>query len=519
MTAIAVSENKPIVVLIDLSGLYHPAWRSNENGPVSVAFQGTVDGVHRCANKFPGGLVAVCVDSKRSWRKEMEPTYKAQREKLGNDFDATLDKVKERLRADGFLLWGADGFEADDVIATACETAVVMGHEVAICSPDKDLLQLLRPGVRQLRTHDWSTWGEAEMVAKFGVQPAQLGDWLALVGDTGDNVKGAPGVGPKTATDVLQRFGNLDALYVQIDAAPLEVGATGGGKTVAKFVTSIDQNEQAVRLARKLVELRTDVPFDFREIYDRRDPKPLVATEEENNDMESDEIPISKGPGPKAAEVHENCRVHPACLENDNAIQRGDKDPPPSPVPADPMAPPTPTQLTVIPAEPVEFERALEPRDPGGAVTLAKHLFNSRIYTKFPTWESVLATIIRGRSMGISSAAALDVFHVVEGRPYPFAYLLIALAKKDPDCEYLYCVESSPSSATWETKNRRNPKATRYSYSLEQAREAGLVRPKSGWEKFPEQMLVKFTGATLSRREYQSATLGLTSIEEIGGES
>jgi hypothetical protein len=131
----------------------------------------------------------------------------------------------------------------------------------------------------------------------------------------------------------------------------------------------------------------------------------------------------------------------------------------------------------------------------------------------------VLATIIRGRSMGISSAAALDVFHIVEGRPYPYAYLLIAMAKRDPDCEYLYCVESSPSSATWETKSRRNPKATRFSYSMEQARNAGLVKPKGAWEKFPEQLLVKFTGATLARREYQEATLGLTSIEEMGGDA
>lgn len=492
------------VVLIDLSSLFHPAWRANENGPLSVAFQGTIDGVYRCANISPGALVAVCCDSRKSWRKELAPTYKAQREKLGNDFYATLDKVKERLVTDGFLLWGADGYEADDVIATATETASMMGHEVLICSADKDLLQLLRPGVTQVRTHDWSTWDEAAMVAKFGIRPAQLGDWLALVGDPSDGVKGAPDVGAKTATDVLNRFDNLNALYVQISADPKAVGSKNNGKEIAKFVTNIDLAEDDVRLARKLVELRTNVPFDFREIYQHREAKPLVNTEE-NNDMESDDIPISKGPGPAA-------NAAPAAQTEIKAEHIDVKE--------EPTTTGTPqTQLTIIPAIPVEFERALEPRDPGGAVTLAKHLFNSRIYTKFPTWESVLATIIRGRSMGISSAASLDVFHIVEGRPYPYAYLIIALAKKDPDCEYLYCVESSPSTATWETKSKRNPKVTRFSYGLEQARAAGLVKEKSGWAKFPEQMLVKFAGATLARREYQSATLGLTSIEEMGGEA
>src|SRR4029079_12194331 len=121
-------------------------------------FQATIDGVTRCAKRDPNALVAICLDSRRSWRKEFSSTYKAQRERLANDFYATLDQVKDRLRADGYLLWEAEGFEADDVIATATDEAVRRGHEVAICSADKDLMQLLRPGVKQLRTHDWSLW-------------------------------------------------------------------------------------------------------------------------------------------------------------------------------------------------------------------------------------------------------------------------------------------------------------------------------------------------------------------------
>jgi 5'-3' exonuclease len=495
------------VVLIDLSSLFHPAWRANENGPLSVAYQATVEAVWRCANTSQGSLVAVCMDSRKSWRKEMAPTYKAKREKLGNDFYATLDRVKERLRYDGFLIWGADGYEADDVIATACETALSLGHEVLICSADKDLMQLLRPGVTQLRTHDWSTWDEAAMVAKFGVRPAQLGDWLALVGDTSDEIKGAPDVGPKTATDVLTRFGNLNALYVQISADPLNVGSKSGGKEVAKFVTNIDLAEADVRLARKLVELRTNVPFDFREIYATRTKKPLVKAEE-NDDMESDDIPISKGPGSIPSPAAPAPAATPIPEVTAERVEVKDE---PTPAPA-------PTQLTVIPAQPVEFERALEPRDPSGAVTLAKHLFNSRIYSKFPTWESVLATIIRGRSMGIPSAAALDVFHIIDGKPYPYAYLIIHLAERDPNCQYFYPVEASATKATWETKNRRNPGSTRVTFTIEQAELAGLLKKDgTGWRKNPEDMLVKSSGAKLARRVYPGATLGLISFEEMEG--
>jgi 5'-3' exonuclease len=493
------------VVLIDLSSLYWAAIRVvPSTQPMSEASNIVRAGIRRCY--VDGDLVAICCDEGRSFRKEMAPSYKAQRPEKDAAEIGELQRLKEILVKDGYLLWGVKGFEADDVIATATETAVAIGHEVLICSSDKDLLSLLRPGVKALRTHNWVEVDQAATEARFGVSCKQITDWLALTGDTSDNIPGCKGVGPKTATELLSKFGNLDALYVNLEADPASVA-----KPASALVKNLNECEAAVRLSRQLVELRSDVPFDFRQIYERREATPLVETEEEeeSDDMDSEDIPISRGPGPTSGPAAGSVPEIPA-QDSPRADVKEEMTTAPQPAPQ--------TQLTVLPAIPVEFERALEPRDPPGAVVLAKHLFNSRVYSKFPTWESVLATIIRGRAMGISAAASLDVFHVVEGRPYPFAYLLIAMAKKDPDCEYLYCVESSPSSATWETKNRRNPKATRFTYSLEQARAAGLVKPKSGWEKFPEQMLVKFTGATLARREYQEATLGLTSIEEIGSD-
>jgi 5'-3' exonuclease len=222
-----------------------------------VAFHATIDAVARCTKKDPNALVAICLDSKKSWRKELAPTYKAQREKLADVFYETLDKVKGKLEADGYLLWESDGFEADDVIATATEEAIKRGHTVAICSADKDLLQLLRPGVIQLRTYgsEWAIWGETEAEAKFGVKCSQIGDWLALVGDPSDNIKGCPGVGEKRATAMLQANGDWNGVVKAMESSQFTPAITAA-------IQGFDYET-----TRKLIELRKDVPIAFDDIY------------------------------------------------------------------------------------------------------------------------------------------------------------------------------------------------------------------------------------------------------------
>lgn len=555
MTAATSPAPAPRVVLIDLSSLYWAAIRVvPATQPMSEASNIVRSALRRCYDLTKGDLVAICCDEGRSFRKDMLPEYKAQRPEKDAAEIGELTRLKEILVKDGYLLWGAKGFEADDVIATATEAAVALGHEVRICTSDKDLLALLSlPGVRVLRTHDWREWGVPEAVERFGVQPSQIADWLALAGDTSDNIPHVKGIGAGTATELLTKFGNLDALFVTIEKDPKLVGSTKGGKEIASFVKALDEGEAAVRLARKLVALRTDAPFDFREIYQRRDPQPLVAVtenpEDEEADMDSDDIPISRGPGAARPQlqiqIETPAGTKPFADPHPNTpppAQATPPAPPSQPAPAAAPAPVAPQAAAASAAAPiiaepiiqtgddllagllakkgyvpVDYDRALEPKNPEGAVKLAQHLFNSRVYSKFPTWESVLATILRGRTMGISAVASLDVFHIVEGRPYPLAWLLIALAEKDPNCEYIYCVESSASSATWETKNRRIPKPKRLTWTAEEARAAGMFeKPNNAWNKRPRQMLVKSTGSMLAREEYRIATLGLYSAEEMG---
>lgn len=488
-----------VVLLIDLSSLFWSAWHSSGEDEISQARRRTIEGVQRCIGDNAHRLVAICCDSGRSFRKDLYAEYKANRPEKDHASLGELDRVKEKLREDGFLLWEASGFEADDLIATACEEAVKRGHNVVIASADKDLLQLARPGVKALRTHNWTTVGEEDVLSRFGVAPRLVGDWLALVGDASDNIRGAPGVGPKTATDLLVKHGSLGGIFDALERDPASAAKPA-------VMRSLQQNAESVRLARQLVALRADAPIDFEDLY--RERTPAMSTDEGDDDMGQGEIddgiPISRGPG--AAQLPPPAEAAPP--SNGNGHSNGS-----APVSQ-------PTDMTVMPATivtPTRFELALEPTDIGLAFKLGKALYASRLYARFPNPEAIAAVIIRGREMGLGALASLDVFHVVEGRPYAYAYLIIARAKADDDCEYFQLVDSSAKSATWETKNKRNPKPTKLTYTIEQAKLAGLLaKEKGNWNTRPDDMLTKTAGSKLARIEYPAAALGLISVEEAG---
>ena len=167
----------------------------------------------------------------------------------------------------------------------------------------------------------------------------------------------------------------------------------------------------------------------------------------------------------------------------------------------------------------VEYEKELQPRNAKQAGDLAEYLFNSRLYQRFPTKQAIGAVIMRGRELGLGALTALDVFHVIEGKPCPFAYLVIALCRKHADCEYLLPVEYDDKHCVAETKHRKYGQILRLTYTYEQAVAAKLPktgdRGPNGWIKNPEDMLVKSALCKLGRRMYSDAALGLVSLEEI----
>lgn len=182
------------------------------------------------------------------------PEYKAQRPAMPADLAEQLDEITVWLGAVGIASFCEDGIEADDYIAFACRKALAEGAEVVIASSDKDFMQLVSPGVGLLNPNDKSEtiWGAEQVRVKTGVEPGQIVDWLALIGDAVDNIPGVPGVGPKTATDLLNQFGSVAGLYARLAEVKSE-----------RIRTVLAASAEAVKRNVVLVRLKDDLPFAF----------------------------------------------------------------------------------------------------------------------------------------------------------------------------------------------------------------------------------------------------------------
>jgi DNA polymerase-1 len=184
-----------------------------------------------------------------NFRNEIFPAYKAHRPPMPPELAAQLGMVRRVIEAFGLTQLEVEGFEADDIIATLAGIAKAAGMEVVVCSSDKDLLQLCDEQVAVLDTMRNRRLGPAEVREKFGVLPDRVGDVLALMGDSIDNVPGVAGIGPKTAAELINKFGSLEALLA------------GAHEIKGKRGVSIVEAADAIRLSRELVRLREDVPL------------------------------------------------------------------------------------------------------------------------------------------------------------------------------------------------------------------------------------------------------------------
>ena len=482
------------LLLIDVSHLYWSNYHATADKSVNEAYELTVGKVHQLRDGYD--YVACAVDTPPYWRKEVFSEYKANREAQPPQAIELFERVKERLASDGILMWGVRGFEADDVAAWA----VANGWDrctITLASGDKDWLQLVDDArhVKVLSTRTNAIMREEQVIEKLGVHPSMVPDFLALVGDKSDNVPGVPGVGPVKAAKLLLKYGTLADVLGNAD------------KETPALRDALIYHAEAARLARKVVTLRTDVPLKFDELFADRKPMNLTpepAYDGETGELFEDEPDLISPPKPDSEPFQP-------------------KPPPKSePPPAAAEALPDAQQTTVL-ALHDEWALRLEPQTGSDAYALAKVLYNSRLYTKFPNHQAIFAVILRGREMGLSALTALDCFHVVEGKPVPQAHLIIAKAKAHPDCEYFQMLSADSSHAEYETKNRCNPRPTRLRYTIEQARAVGLLEPskrtgaKSMWVKRPDEMLRKTCATQLARIEYPDAAMGLYALEELEG--
>jgi DNA polymerase-1 len=187
------------------------------------------------------------------FRRELYADYKAHRPPMPPELADQLAMVRSVVEAFGLAQLEVPGFEADDIIASLTRVATGAGMDVVICSSDKDLTQLCTDdgSVAVLDTMRNRRVGPAEVREKFGVGPDRVGDVLALMGDSIDNVPGVAGIGPKTAAELINKFGSLEAL--------LEAVAAGG--VPGKRGVAINEAREAVRVSRELVRLRGDAPL------------------------------------------------------------------------------------------------------------------------------------------------------------------------------------------------------------------------------------------------------------------
>lgn len=245
--------------LIDVSGFVFRAYHAlppltTAHGVATGAVYGFTNMLLKLIDEHRPSHMAAIFDSGRaaSFRRELFADYKANRPTPPDDLRAQFPLVKQVLEAFRVPTLVREGYEADDLIATLTQQASAAGLAVTIVSSDKDLMQLAGEQVRLLDTMKDKVYGVEEVREKFGVPPEQLGDWLALVGDSSDNVPGVPGIGAKTATKLLLEHGNLESL---IAAAP--------GLKGKKVSQNLQECAEQARLSRRLVQLAGDVPLDL----------------------------------------------------------------------------------------------------------------------------------------------------------------------------------------------------------------------------------------------------------------
>ncbi len=407
------------VLLIDLGSVYWSAYHSSANEPVSAAHDRCVEHVRKLANG--AHAVAICCDSPKSLRREKHPEYKATRPAKDHASVEELRRTKETLRREGFLLWEHEGYEADDVIASAVKVAAYE-CPITVASADKDLLQLVsddQPGLARVRVASTKTGvvlDEAGVTEKLGVEPGLVRDWLALVGDKSDNVAGMPGIGAVKAAALLNEFITIEGI---LDA--LQYNATHElFKPAISAALRDPQNLHALAVAQHLVTLVDSLPVVFSEVFEARQAQPIGAV-----DAHFDE-------------VNETIAAEFDNLEERLATQMEDNKPsqPPAALAAPAPAYHETRERARSPVAIMPYEQQLQPDSLTAAWKLSGALYESRLYHRFGTREAIFAVIIRGREMGLSALTSLDMFHVVEGKPSASAHLLIARAKAHPDCEY-----------------------------------------------------------------------------------
>lgn len=247
---------KPFIVIDGSSYLFRafhalPPLTNSKGQPTGAAY-GVINMLKSLINEYQPEHIAVVFDPKgKTFRDELYPEYKANRPPMPNDLAVQIKPLHDVIKAMGLPLIIVDGVEADDVIGTLAKHATEHGLQTIISTGDKDMAQLVDEHVTLINTMSKTSMDAQGVAEKFGVGPELIIDYLALIGDTVDNVPGVPKVGPKTAVKWLTEYGNLDSIMARADEF--------GGKIGENLRNSLG----SLPLSKQLVTIKCDVDLKF----------------------------------------------------------------------------------------------------------------------------------------------------------------------------------------------------------------------------------------------------------------
>ena len=223
----------------------------------------------------PAHLVVVWDGGLSAERMAAHPEYKINRPEMPADLRPQLDEMVEYLAAAGVASHCGDQVEADDYIACLARRAAAAGWHVVIASADKDFMQLVSPQIGLWNPNDKAAgvvWSREQVRAKTGVEPEQVADWLALMGDTVDNIPGVPGVGPKTATGLLQKFGSVAVLMgrlAEVKSAKLRAALQASAEVLRRNLRLVQLHEVACEFVPEQLAVRPANREQLRELFRR----------------------------------------------------------------------------------------------------------------------------------------------------------------------------------------------------------------------------------------------------------
>lgn len=220
------------------------------SAPLEATQTRCLSAIVRNAEQLEATHVALVFEQKCiTWRHEVWPDYKLGRPPMPEALQQGLLAMQHYFQQSGIACMDIEGWEGDDVVATLAMKAAFAGLQVCILSTDKGFCQLVNARVKVRNHFDRFDWDEAMVQQKFGLRPTQLPDFWGLTGDTTNHLPGVPGIGAKTAGQLLDQFANLDTLLVQRERCD------------ARITKTLEQNWHQAVLTRLLATLRTDVPL------------------------------------------------------------------------------------------------------------------------------------------------------------------------------------------------------------------------------------------------------------------